>query len=160
MAIPSIIDDREYILAKSIPEPNTGCWLWLGSVNGDGYGTGWRPKWQKPAQTAHRIAYKAFKSDVPNEKVIAHSCDTPSCCNPDHLWVATQKENINDASKKNRIAFGERAAKSKLNNEIVKEIRSSTLSTYVLASHYGVDSKTIYSVRSGKSWKRDVECQV
>lgn len=151
MPISSITDDCEYIFAKSIPEPNSGCWLWTGSVNGDGYGTAWRPLWAKKYQLSHRVAYKAFKCD-PKEKVVAHKCDNPICCNPDHLFAATQKENMKDASEKNRIASAERSGKAKLNWDVVEYIRQSDMSSNQLAKKFSVNQKTIWAVKNNKTW--------
>jgi len=153
MPIVAIKDDREYILSKSIPEPNSGCWIWLGAINSDGYGTGWRPEWEKPSQLAHRISYQAFSKNLKCEDVVAHLCDNPSCCNPEHLKLCSQKENMQDASAKKRIAFGERAGKAKLNWNSVNDIRSSSKGVSDLAREYGVNEKTIYDVLKFNSWK-------
>jgi hypothetical protein len=52
----------------------------------------------------HRLAWEeANGQPVPPGMNVCHSCDNPSCCNPDHLWVGTQRENVQDAVRKGRL---------------------------------------------------------
>ncbi|NBW15797.1 MAG: HNH endonuclease [Caulobacteraceae bacterium] len=74
----------------SIPEPNSGCWLWLGSVDRCGYG-----KISAGRETlAHRASYKIFKGFICEGNEIDHLCKTRSCVNPSHLESVTHAENI------------------------------------------------------------------
>lgn len=92
---------REVIESKSLPVPESGCWLWLASVNSKGYGwTGIRGA----QRLAHRASYEAFIGGIPTGLGVCHKCDTPSCVNPTHLFVGTQRDNLRDASAKGRIA--------------------------------------------------------
>ena len=85
--------------SKYIPEPNTGCWLWTGSLarkygrlrtgkNGEGW--------------AHRISFEIHKGEIPKGLFVLHKCDTPACVNPDHLWLGTIADNNKDKSLKKR----------------------------------------------------------
>lgn len=91
--------DQERVERLSIPEPNSGCWLWLGSIKKNGYGN---MAFGGSFTQAHRVSYMAFKGEIPSGFVICHSCDNPSCVNPDHLWHGTYSDNMKDASKKGR----------------------------------------------------------
>ena len=74
------------------------CWPWQGSVDHRGYGYfSYRGRTHK----AHRIAYEVAKGDIGNNYV-CHSCDNPSCVNPNHLWLGTALQNAADRERKNR----------------------------------------------------------
>lgn len=97
---------------KYVHEDSNGCWLWHGLRTERGYGVVtyhglfWR---------AHRLAWTLVYGPIAKGLVICHSCDTPSCVRPDHLFVGTQKQNIQDAVSKGRMlgSLGERNGMSK-----------------------------------------------
>lgn len=79
----------EKVLAKYIPEPNSGCWLWEARLDRHGYGTvddGTKPK------RAHKVLYESIYGPVTID--LDHKCRTRSCINPDHLEPVTRKINI------------------------------------------------------------------
>ena len=80
--------------ALYIPEPNSGCWLWVGSLNPQGYGALAREKNNVGKTCAHRIAYELFCGPIPQGLVIDHKCRVRCCVNPAHLEAVTQRENI------------------------------------------------------------------
>jgi len=79
-----------------------GCWEFTGAKNNKGYGhigVGGRGTGQI---LAHRAAYECFVGPIPPGMFVLHHCDNPSCVNPDHLYVGTQKDNIRDAVNRGR----------------------------------------------------------
>jgi len=85
------------IINKSIPEPNTGCWLWTGYCSVSGYG---KTSFKAHPYLAHRLSYELFYGKFNHNLKVLHKCDTPACVNPQHLSLGTQKENIHDMLKK------------------------------------------------------------
>jgi HNH endonuclease len=90
----------ERLRAMSMPEPNTGCLLWLGEVHDSGYG---RISIGGRMRFVHRVAYAAWISALPGGQRVLHRCDQPTCVNPEHLYAGTAKDNIDDAMRRGRL---------------------------------------------------------
>lgn len=84
---------------KFIPEPNSGCWLWVAGLNASGYGVFFEGKKTRQNSLAHRWAYKHFVGDIPDGLVLDHICGVRCCVNPDHLEAVTQSENLRRSDK-------------------------------------------------------------
>lgn len=148
---------RELILETSCPEPNTGCWLWLGAADNNGYGTfrGGRNK-----RKAHRLAYAAFVGPIPEGMHVCHHCDTPACVNPEHLFLGTHADNMADCARKGRARTqrkilsrprGERHHNVVLSTADVIAIRASSMPQRTLAALYGVCQGTISHIKTGRN---------
>ena len=135
----------------SAPVPEIGCWVWMGCTTKAGYGLAMSNRRGK-LTSAHRVAYEAFKGEIPAGMVIAHACDNPLCVNPDHLWLATHKQNSEDMVQKNRQAAGEKCGKSKLKQDQVDFIRQSKLSNRKLGAMFGVSHANIGYIKRGVTW--------
>ena len=92
---------------KFIPEPNTGCWIWMVGANKQGYGLFWADG--RPTR-AHRFAYAKYVGPIPDGLHVLHRCDVPSCVNPAHLFLGTNADNVADREIKGRgnPPYGER----------------------------------------------------
>jgi hypothetical protein len=83
---------------RCIPEPNSGCWLWLGSTDKLGYG-----KVNVGGHyLAHRLAYADTVGPIPDGMLVLHRCDMPSCVNPEHLYVGDDQDNMDDMVERGR----------------------------------------------------------
>ena len=83
---------------QKINKTNT-CWLWTGAQNSKGYGA---MSYNGKVINAHRLSYLLHKGEIPDKLIVCHTCDTPRCVNPDHLWLGTHTDNNHDMIKKNR----------------------------------------------------------
>ncbi|WP_316886350.1 HNH endonuclease signature motif containing protein [Ralstonia thomasii] len=84
-----LLKDRLEEKMERIPE--SGCWIWMGALDRDGYGQiGARGKSLK----AHRASYEMFTGPIPKELHIDHLCRVRACCNPHHLEPVTPRENV------------------------------------------------------------------
>lgn len=95
-------------MAKVEPEPNTGCWLWSGVRNGErGYGRFDSAPRSGLHERAHRASYELFVGPIPDDLLVLHTCDVRICVNPDHLFLGTQKQNMQDCIDKGRHPFSQ-----------------------------------------------------
>lgn len=81
------------------PEPNSGCWIWTGATIPQGYGCLRR---FKKTLKAHRVSFELFKGKISSGLHVCHRCDNPSCVNPEHLFLGTNVDNMNDKKAKGR----------------------------------------------------------
>ena len=97
------------------------CWEWTAAKNGSHGGMILGGKVRK----AHRISYLIALGNIPKGMLVCHKCDNYMCVNPNHLFLGTQKDNMQDCAVKNRIflARGELNGKTKLKLKDIVEIR-------------------------------------
>lgn len=145
----------------------TGCWLWTGRRQADGYGS---LSYGGQSWLAHRLAWTLTYGEIPPELCVCHHCDTPACINPDHLFVGTRQDNNADRDAKGRrgaVGFhpethpyatrarGERQHSAKLTAEHVLEIRAKHqqgMSQRAIARQYGMAKSSIDKVVQRKTW--------
>ncbi len=133
-----------------IPDPNTGCWLWVGTWNQRGYGTVRRGH---HGILAHRLSWELHNGPIPKGLCVCHKCDTPACVNHKHLFLGTQKDNFDDCYNKKRHQHGEKHCRAKLKEADVIAIRHDSRPMTVLAATFHVSPNTISAIRHNRSWK-------
>lgn len=142
-----------------IPEPNSGCWLWLGCERGsNGYGS---LKVNGKSVVAHRYSWEIHHGPIPSKIFVCHKCDNPACVNPKHLFLGSPSDNINDMVRKGRMNCtgpknakrGEQNWNHRLTSEQVIAIRNDLRPQRVIAQEYGVTQAMISSIVRRKSWR-------
>lgn len=126
------------------------CFLFTGGKAGNGYGVF---SIRKPiTQYAHRFAWETTKGPIPDGMNVLHRCDNPSCVNPDHLFIGTQRDNVRDMDVKNRRRF-----KSKLSITEVEEIRrkyaTSEYTLEALGREYDISFQHVWQIIKRLRWK-------
>jgi len=122
------------------------CWEWTGSKNRCGYGV---LRLNRKTVLAHRLMYEIYYGEIPEGMMVLHECDNPSCVNPDHLKLGTQKDNMKDAYNKGR-------GQSKLTCEDVIAIRILCQCGYprrLIAKMYHITSNHITRITTRKQWR-------
>ena len=140
---------------SQINKVDNGCWLWTGEICPKGKHGILRSGGQ--VFSAYRLSYEIYKGEIPIDMCVCHTCDVRACVNPDHLWIGTQQENIQDAVQKGRMNRGENNAGSKLQEDQVIEIvnlyKTGNYSQQQLGEMYGVAHTIISGIITGKNWK-------
>lgn len=125
----------------------TQCWPWLGAGKGNGYG-------HTSIGPAHRLAHELFVGPVPEGMDVCHKCDNRSCVNPDHLFVGTRLDNMQDMKAKGR---GDGGNRKHLKEKIVQEIRrrlGAGVAPRVIAETMDVNYATVVAIKEGRSYGR------
>ena len=126
------------------------CWEWTAYIAPNGYGR-FLCRSDDWSRLAHRWAYYLTRGIRP-VGLIRHSCDNRRCCNPTHLSDGTHQDNMDDRELRGRTAMGTKNSRCKLTETQMLEIRSSTLSSSVLASNYHITRQMVWKIRGKKSW--------
>lgn len=88
-------------------EPNSGCHLWTGATTSTGYGKiNIGPRGKMKEIRVHRYIWERDQGPIPDGLCVLHQCDTPACCNVDHLFLGTRTDNARDKVRKGRQARG------------------------------------------------------
>jgi hypothetical protein len=120
------------------------CWLWIGGLNSDGYGS---VRLGSPTN-AHVISWRLTNGEIPKGRHILHKCDVPNCVNPEHLFLGNHADNMRDKTLKDRAA-------KKLSREQVASIRSlcdSGLTQTAVAARYGIHQTEVSRIVKRKIW--------
>jgi predicted DNA-binding protein YlxM (UPF0122 family) len=135
------------------------CLEWQGQKNSQGYGyVGYSGKTRR----VNRLVYELVFGEIPDGMFVCHTCDNPSCINPQHLFLGTPADNIQDMYNKNRqndnknMPSGERHHNSKLKNSDIPKIRrllKSGRTQQNIADVFSVSQTTIYEIAAGRTWK-------
>jgi len=134
------------------------CWLWTGHKSTSGYG---RLSRNGQLEHAHRVAWELFRGPIPQGMYVLHKCDNRICVNPEHLFIGTPGDNMQDMWNKGRHPKpqgwrGEAHPKAKLSNADIHFIRSFVPRQRgdwkSLAQRLGVDGATVRRARNRVSW--------
>ena len=149
----SLIVSNVHIVKRSLETP---CWEWKKGRHKFGYG---QIHYGGRCENIHRVSWVIWKGPIPKGLSVLHRCDNPPCCNPDHLWLGTQAQNVMDAfiKRRNSAARGEASAKAKLTESSVRTIRAwkrqGRFSTKTLSKMFNVTTRQILSIANRESWK-------
>ena len=130
----------------------SGCWECVSHYK-DAQGYVIVPDENRKLHRLHRVVFALVKDKLDSTSLVRHSCDNPSCCNPNHLNKGTHQDNKNDCVEKDRHARGERNRHAKLTEEQVKEIKYGSMKTKDCVKKFGVTPVVIQCIRRGVSWK-------
>lgn len=134
------------------PGAADACWPWAGTVDANGYGV--IADDNRRQLRAHRIAYERVNGAVSESRYVCHSCDNPSCVNPNHLWLGSAADNNEDKRAKLRHSHGASHGMAKISENDVRDIRGlyPQMSQQAIADRYGLHQTTVSDIIRGKIW--------
>lgn len=137
---------QQFILDNVFVDATTGCWIWTRGTS-KGYGRIWDGS--RFVQT-HRAAYELWVAPIPVHLFACHHCDNRRCCNPKHIFIGNQFDNMRDAAKKGRTV----ASARKVDDAQVKAIRESDKSAWELAIEFGVSWRIVHRIKTFETFKQ------
>ncbi len=142
------------VVEYSIPEPNSGCWIWLRATTKNGYG---KIFYKKNSYLMHRVSAFVFNKieSMSTKLFVCHTCDNRICINPDHLFIGTNQDNIRDMILKKRHNHGQTHPRSKLTDADVMGIREKISlghSIKSVAKLYNISECNISQIKNNKTW--------
>ena len=145
---------QDKIHAFSEIDSYSGCRVWKGTINKDGYG---QFTYKAKTYLAHRAAYEAFKDAIPAGLLVLHTCGQRACVNPTHLYVGTELDNARDKTRDGTGTYhkGTANGNTKLTEAQVKEIKFRLSRGQVprkIAPLYAVGVTTIVAIKTGRTW--------
>lgn len=142
-------------LKDSTALSESGCWEWTRTRNQGGYG---EMSIRRKLRHASHISYSVFIGEIPAGLMVLHKCDNPPCINPDHLFLGTQQDNMDDMAAKGRARHvtGQSHGRAKLTWDDVAAMRElydaggTMIST--IARQFGVGHTTACDVVHRRTW--------
>ncbi len=160
--------DRDIMSAffNRVERKDSCCWEWMGGVVKSNHPYG-QIKYHSVQMLTHRFLWQMVFGVIPGKLKVLHKCDNPRCVSPFHLFLGTQKDNMEDCVKKGRYVgglgmrhssgYGENHKSHKLTDGKVIAIREKHRDGGVtmvdLAKMYGVANRTIQKIILGITWK-------
>lgn len=146
------------IIEQYIEKKPNVCWDWNGNINSSGYAhikIGGRDSLR--SYNAHRIAYLVYVGSIEKNKIVCHKCDNRKCCNPEHLFLGTYKDNMVDMvnKKRNMNPKGSQCSWSKLNeDQVLKmlELFKNGKNCAEVAREFGIDRRSASDIKRGRKW--------
>lgn len=139
------------------------CWIWTASRSTTGYGQLFVCRIDSRrniVQRAHRISWLIHKGSIPSHQQVLHKCDVRLCVNPDHLYLGTQQDNVNDMMSKCRNSYwrrqGEQHPRAKLTDNQVRCVKHRLhigIDRRTLAQEFNVSLSSIGMIANGHTWR-------
>lgn len=152
---PKHLMNREEFFQSFIKKDNkTECWLWTGLQKG-GYGSF---AFNRKEELVHRIMHERHNGVLKKGFNVCHSCDTPLCVNPKHLWLGSQSDNVHDmiSKSRDRKAYGENNHASTITEQDARNIKlkyKEGMKMIDIHKLLNISYRVIQHVCRGESWK-------
>jgi hypothetical protein len=126
-----------------------GCWEWRAGRDQKGYGV---TNVDGKGRKAHRVSWELTNGPIPDGMQVCHHCDNPPCVRPDHLFLGTNQDNVDDAYRKGHFFNRLGRAPSRDEAHRIVSLRASGLSQTAIATETGLSRRTVQRVLDGSHW--------
>ena len=151
------LHERFHLSYKRHP---SGCWLWFKAIVTNGYGQIRNGAGKRPP--AHRVSWEIYRGAIPDGLWVLHKCDVRNCVNPDHLFLGTHQDNVDDREAKGRgnQPCGETQNQAKLTvwqaRIIFRVSNNSHLSNKEISEIFGVGTLATWRIKRGITWSKAI----
>ena len=133
--------------AKSYRVDDNGCWIWTKGYAGGRSGRyGMLRLPDGSSMSAHRLSYTLHHGPIGSDLIVCHRCDVTACVNPEHLFLGTAKDNVDDMIRK-----GRQRPHHKISDDVVNIIRNSADDCATLAKRFGIDRGHAWRIKTGRA---------
>lgn len=130
---------KEFIRDNCDVYPITGCWVWMGYMTDRGYAC-FEIKGRNIR--VHRLSWELWNGTISPGIEVCHQCDNPICCNPEHLFLGTHRENINNKVEKSRHRL-------KYTVEQYRAVLEDAGSLIAISKRHGISASQVARIRCG-----------
>lgn len=147
------MNDVSRFESKYVKSSN-GCWEWTGAT-WDGYGEFWLAG---TSRRAHRVSYRMYVGNIPNDMCVLHKCNNRRCVNPEHLYLGSKQDNAQDAiaagtiNTTYKVNFSRRAKLSNDDVVCIKKMLRDHIKQWLIAWIYQVKPGTISAINTKINW--------
>ena len=151
------LSDGDYLanLLRRTKRASSGCMEFIGCVQSNGYA---RATVRRKADYAHRHVYRLALGEIADGLDVCHKCDNRKCINPEHLFLGTRKQNMEDAMRKGRTARGFFLPHAKLSDsdkEAIADLARKGVLYKEIAARYGIHRVSANSIALQKGIQRN-----
>ena len=146
--------NKETFYSNTVELPWTGCWVWLGyckKTPSPNYMQPWLA-FKGKTQSAARVAWQLYESEIPEIAHVLHTCDNCYCVNPKHLYLGSHIDNMRDMNKHGRVNGGH-GALGLVKLKEARKMRSEGFTNKQIGDHFGFHHKSISRALNGGRYK-------
>lgn len=152
---------RERFETKFRVNPQNGCWEWTTTFFSNGYALFY---WgvingKEVTRKGSRVAWELYRGPIPDDLHVLHTCDNKKCVNPDHLFLGTHQDNMDDKRHKGRQHTGEQLYNFKRTQELtarVVKLRSQGMKISQIRQELGIGNTTVHRCLESAGYPRQI----
>lgn len=131
------------------------CWEWSGHLAPNGYGRiTVTPHPRQQVESVHRVSWNIHHGDIPKGLCVLHKCDNKKCFNPEHLFLGTHQDNMDDKVKKGRQSRATGNAKlSSFQVLQIREFLSMKIPMLQISKRMGIGEWSVAAIRDGLTYR-------